>query len=93
MILSNNPIHERLVLIVKVFDEHDTGRPKRLFILVNPFGGKKCGKKIYEAEIKPLFEAAGVNVTMQGFRSGMHVVITYRRSVFCGFPHVSSQDI
>uniref|UniRef100_A0A0E0JPJ8 sphingosine kinase n=1 Tax=Oryza punctata TaxID=4537 RepID=A0A0E0JPJ8_ORYPU len=41
------------------------GRPKRLFILVNPFGGKKCGKKIYEAEIKPLFEAAGVNVTMQ----------------------------
>ncbi|XP_025877367.1 sphingosine kinase 2 isoform X3 [Oryza sativa Japonica Group] len=48
------------------------GRPKRLFILVNPFGGKKCGKKIYEAEIKPLFEAAGVNVTMQGFRSGMH---------------------
>ncbi|XP_006644804.2 sphingosine kinase 2-like [Oryza brachyantha] len=41
------------------------GRPKRLFVLVNPFGGKKCAKKIYEAEIKPLFEAAGVNVTMQ----------------------------
>uniref|UniRef100_A0A0D9V6H9 DAGKc domain-containing protein n=1 Tax=Leersia perrieri TaxID=77586 RepID=A0A0D9V6H9_9ORYZ len=41
------------------------GRPKRLFILVNPFGGKKCARKIYEAEIRPLFEAAGVNVTMQ----------------------------
>ncbi|KAG8055175.1 hypothetical protein GUJ93_ZPchr0001g31951 [Zizania palustris] len=41
------------------------GRPKRLFILVNPFGGKKCAKKIYEAEIKPLFEAADVNITMQ----------------------------
>uniref|UniRef100_A0A0E0C8J6 sphingosine kinase n=1 Tax=Oryza meridionalis TaxID=40149 RepID=A0A0E0C8J6_9ORYZ len=48
------------------------GRPKRLFILVNPFGGKKCGKKIYEAEIKPLFEAAGVNVTMQETRYQGH---------------------
>ncbi|KAF0917158.1 hypothetical protein E2562_016954 [Oryza meyeriana var. granulata] len=34
------------------------GRPKRLFILVNPFGGKKCAKKIYQTEIKPLFQAA-----------------------------------
>jgi hypothetical protein len=43
-----------------------TGRPKRLFAFVNPFGGKKCGKKIYETEIRPLFEAANVSVTMQG---------------------------
>ncbi|OEL21999.1 Sphingosine kinase 2, partial [Dichanthelium oligosanthes] len=41
------------------------GRPKRLFIFVNPFGGKKCAKKIYDAEIKPLFDAAGVSVTVQ----------------------------
>jgi sphingosine kinase len=43
-----------------------TGRPKRLFVFVNPFGGKKCGKKIYETEMRPLLEAANVNVTMQG---------------------------
>ncbi|CAL4961046.1 unnamed protein product [Urochloa decumbens] len=41
------------------------GRPKRLFVFVNPFGGKKCAKKIYDAEIKPLFEAAGVSITVQ----------------------------
>ncbi|XP_066307116.1 sphingosine kinase 2-like [Miscanthus floridulus] len=41
------------------------GRPKRLFVFVNPFGGKKCAKKIYDTEIKPLFEAAGVNITLQ----------------------------
>ncbi|CAD6229598.1 unnamed protein product [Miscanthus lutarioriparius] len=35
------------------------GRPKRLFVFVNPFGGKKCAKKIYDTEIKPLFESCG----------------------------------
>ncbi|CAO2178000.1 unnamed protein product [Urochloa humidicola] len=41
------------------------GRPKRLFVFVNPFGGRKCAKKIYDAEISPLFEAAGVSITVQ----------------------------
>uniref|UniRef100_A0ACD5WJK0 Uncharacterized protein n=1 Tax=Avena sativa TaxID=4498 RepID=A0ACD5WJK0_AVESA len=41
------------------------GRPRRLFVLVNPFGGKRCASKIYEAEIKPMLEAAGVEITMQ----------------------------
>ncbi|PAN28140.1 hypothetical protein PAHAL_5G133900 [Panicum hallii] len=41
------------------------GGPKRLFVLVNPFGGRKCAKKIYDMEIKPLFEAAGVSITVQ----------------------------
>ncbi|KAG0539677.1 hypothetical protein BDA96_03G342300 [Sorghum bicolor] len=41
------------------------GRPKRLFVFVNPFGGKKCARKIYDTEIKPLFEAAGVSITLQ----------------------------
>jgi hypothetical protein len=37
-----------------------------LFVFVNPFGGRKCAKKIYDSEIKPLFEAAGVSITVQG---------------------------
>ncbi|TVU34874.1 hypothetical protein EJB05_16729, partial [Eragrostis curvula] len=41
------------------------GRPKRLFIFVNPFGGKKRAKKIYDTEIRPMFEAANVSITMQ----------------------------
>ncbi|XP_047078632.1 sphingosine kinase 2-like [Lolium rigidum] len=48
------------------------GRPKRLFVLVNPFGGKRCASKIYEAEIKPMLEAAGVDVTMQETQHGGH---------------------
>ncbi|KAL6614371.1 hypothetical protein ACP70R_036641 [Stipagrostis hirtigluma subsp. patula] len=48
------------------------GRPKRLFVFVNPFGGKKCAKKIYETEIKPLFQAAGVSITMQETRYQGH---------------------
>ncbi|KAJ1691676.1 hypothetical protein LUZ63_015831 [Rhynchospora breviuscula] len=34
------------------------GRPKGLFVIVNPFGGKKCGPKIFYKEVKPLLEAA-----------------------------------
>ena len=37
-----------------------------MFVLINPYGGKRRASKIYEAEIKPLLEAAGVEVTMQG---------------------------
>jgi sphingosine kinase len=54
----------------------DIGRPKRLFVLVNPFGGKRCASKIYEAEIKPMLEAAGVDVTMQGFATQMRIVFS-----------------
>ncbi|KAJ4782600.1 Sphingosine kinase 1 [Rhynchospora pubera] len=48
------------------------GRPKELFVIVNPFGGKKCGPKIFEKEVKPLLEAAGINFKMQETRYGMH---------------------
>uniref|UniRef100_A0A453FPD1 sphingosine kinase n=1 Tax=Aegilops tauschii subsp. strangulata TaxID=200361 RepID=A0A453FPD1_AEGTS len=48
------------------------GRPKRLFVLINPYGGKRRASKIYEAEIKPLLEAAGVEVTMQETRYRGH---------------------
>jgi sphingosine kinase len=54
----------------------DIGRPKRLFVLVNPFGGKRCASKIYDAEIKPMLEAAGVDVTMQGFATQMRIVFS-----------------
>ncbi|KAJ4789513.1 Sphingosine kinase 1 [Rhynchospora pubera] len=48
------------------------GRPKELFVIVNPFGGKRCGPKIFEKEVKPLLEAAGINFKMQETRYGMH---------------------
>ncbi|CAM0883323.1 unnamed protein product [Alopecurus aequalis] len=48
------------------------GRPKRWFVLVNPYGGKRCANKIYETEIKPMLEAAGVDITMQETQNQGH---------------------
>ena len=42
------------------------GRPKRLFIFVNPFGGKKSASKIFLDVVKPLLEDADVQITVQG---------------------------
>ncbi|CAN6552968.1 unnamed protein product [Malus baccata var. baccata] len=42
------------------------GRPKRLFVFVNPFGGSKSASKIYLDHVKPLFEDAGIQFTLQG---------------------------
>ncbi|KAF3320967.1 sphingosine kinase 1-like isoform X1 [Carex littledalei] len=41
------------------------GRPKRLYIIVNPFGGKQCGRKIFANEVKPLLDAANLLYTLQ----------------------------
>lgn len=41
------------------------GRPKRLLIFVNPFGGKKSASKIFLDDVKPLLEAADVQYTVQ----------------------------
>ncbi|XP_057512473.1 sphingosine kinase 1-like isoform X1 [Actinidia eriantha] len=41
------------------------GRPKRLLILVNPFGGKKCASKMFLDDVKPLLEDANVEFTVQ----------------------------
>lgn len=43
-----------------------TGRPKRLFVFVNPFGGSKSASKIYLDSVKPLLEDADIQFTLQG---------------------------
>jgi len=45
---------------------HNVGRPKRLFVFVNPFGGKKSATKIFDEQVKPLFEDAQIEITVQG---------------------------
>jgi hypothetical protein len=54
-----------------------------LFVLVNPFGGKRCANKIYEAEVKPMLEAADVEITMQGFSTQMRI---FQYMIFSVFP-------
>ena len=43
------------------------GRPKRLLVFVNPFGGNKTARKIFLEKVKPLFDDADVQLDVQGF--------------------------
>ncbi|XP_037122250.1 ceramide kinase family protein [Syngnathus acus] len=44
-------------------------RPSRLLVFINPFGGKKKGKQIFDSLVAPLFELAGIS---------SHVIVTER---------------
>ncbi|XP_032036851.1 ceramide kinase [Aythya fuligula] len=36
-------------------------RPKRLLVYINPYGGKRQGKRIYEQKVAPLFSLASIS--------------------------------
>ncbi|XP_034734915.1 ceramide kinase-like [Etheostoma cragini] len=44
-------------------------RPKHLLVYINPYSGKRRGKRIYERKVAPLFAQAGVSA---------HVIVTER---------------
>uniref|UniRef100_A0ACD5UMC2 Uncharacterized protein n=1 Tax=Avena sativa TaxID=4498 RepID=A0ACD5UMC2_AVESA len=48
------------------------GRPKRLLIIVNPYGGKRGARKIFQTEVLPLIEAAGIHYIMQETKHRLH---------------------
>ncbi|XP_065880096.1 sphingosine kinase 1 [Euphorbia lathyris] len=48
------------------------GRPRRLFIFVNPFGGKKSASKVFLDVVKPLLEDADVQFTLQETKHQLH---------------------
>nr|GLL24061.1 sphingosine kinase 1 isoform X1 [Ipomoea trifida] len=48
------------------------GRPKRLFIFLNPYGGKKSASKIFLDEVKPLLEDANVEYALQETKYQLH---------------------
>lgn len=52
----------QLIVVTSVL----TDRPKKLFILVNPFGGKKCALELFHKQVKPLLAAADIQYTLQG---------------------------
>lgn len=51
-----------------------TGRPKRLFVFVNPFGGKKYASKIFVDHVKALLEDADIQITLQGLDYSLNCV-------------------
>ncbi|KAL5096595.1 hypothetical protein RYX36_000922 [Vicia faba] len=48
------------------------GRPKRLLVFVNPFGGKKSAVKIFAEQVKPLFVDAQIQLTIQETKHQLH---------------------
>ncbi|KAK7319612.1 hypothetical protein RJT34_04335 [Clitoria ternatea] len=50
------------------------GRPKRLFVFVNPFGGRKTATNIFRDQVKPLFEDAQVQFTLQETKHQLHAM-------------------
>ncbi|PWA78599.1 ATP-NAD kinase-like domain-containing protein [Artemisia annua] len=48
------------------------GRPKKLYIFVNPYGGKKSASKIFSNDVKPLLEDANIEYTMQETKYQLH---------------------
>ncbi|XP_073429596.1 ceramide kinase [Dendrobates tinctorius] len=41
--------------------EQQTRRPKHLLVYINPYGGKKKGKQIYDKKVAPLFSLASIS--------------------------------
>jgi hypothetical protein len=45
------------------------GRPKKLLVIVNPFGGDGVGRRVYMKTVEPLLQAAGITIIMKGNNS------------------------
>ncbi|CAJ1936342.1 unnamed protein product [Sphenostylis stenocarpa] len=75
---------------------HSLGRPKRLFVFVNPFGGRKSAANIFRDQVKPLFEDAQVHLTVQETKYQLHakqVVQSLDLSKYHGIICVSGDGI
>lgn len=44
----------------------ELGRPKKLLIFVNPYGGRKQAPKIFRNKVKPLLELAKISMEVIG---------------------------
>ncbi|XP_073048135.1 sphingosine kinase 1-like isoform X1 [Primulina eburnea] len=72
------------------------GRPKRLFILVNPYGGNKSASKIFLNDVKPLLDDANLHYTVQETEHQLHakeVVQSLDLSKYDGIVCVSGDGI
>jgi ceramide kinase len=43
-------------------------RPENLLVLINPYGGSKNAATVYERDVKPVFERAGIKTTVRTTR-------------------------
>ncbi|XWS19527.1 hypothetical protein CRYUN_Cryun31cG0023600 [Craigia yunnanensis] len=72
------------------------GRPKRLLIFLNPFGGKKSATKIFLQDVKPYIEDADIQITLIETKHQLHakeVAKTLDLSKYDGIVCVSGDGI
>ncbi|CAK9874031.1 unnamed protein product [Sphagnum jensenii] len=48
------------------------GRPKKLLVIVNPFGGDGVGRRVYMKTVEPLLQAAGITIIMKETQFQQH---------------------
>ncbi|XVF27722.1 hypothetical protein REPUB_Repub14bG0133100 [Reevesia pubescens] len=72
------------------------GRPKRLLIFVNPFGGKKSATKVFAEDVKPYLEDADIRINVIETKHQLHakeVAKTLDLSKYDGIVCVSGDGI
>uniref|UniRef100_A0A8D3BB47 Ceramide kinase n=1 Tax=Scophthalmus maximus TaxID=52904 RepID=A0A8D3BB47_SCOMX len=58
---ASQPLREQWIRVINEQLSLLTNRPKSLLVYINPFGGKRRGKRIYEQEVAPLFRRACIS--------------------------------
>ncbi|KAI7751686.1 hypothetical protein M8C21_026205, partial [Ambrosia artemisiifolia] len=48
------------------------GRPKKLFVFVNPFGGRKSASQVFTDDVKPILEDANIEYTLLETKYQLH---------------------
>jgi len=80
--------------IQRILDQ--SGRPKRLLVIVNPFGGQGTGRKLYTTSVEPLLKAAGISYTQKETQYMGHakeLALTEDLSQFDGIVCVSGDGV
>ncbi|GAA6233322.1 ceramide kinase-like [Lates japonicus] len=58
---ANQALCEQWIQVINEQLSLLTNRPKSLLVYINPYGGKRHGKRIYEQKVAPLFRCAGIS--------------------------------
>ena len=66
-------------------------RPKSLLVLINPYGGSRKAAAVYEREVKPVFEKAGIRTTVRTTRYSGDAKETVCR-VFGGYGRITTAN-
>ncbi|XP_059155290.1 uncharacterized protein LOC131940601 [Physella acuta] len=65
---------EKWIAAIQEFCSKVSCRPKKLFVLVNPIGGAGKGRQIFQKNVAPLFDLAGIETTVVVTEKSKHAL-------------------